>query len=116
MAVSENVAVSPHTVCGDGPDVMLGAVVTVTERLEAAPTHAWSLGPVTFVTSEFQILDRETEAANEMGEGSHQKYKERQKAAVMRRLKLGVRDGADSMTPPPSEVASEPPPGVLRSE
>jgi len=59
------------------------------EALENAPAAAWALGPVVFVTSEFQIVDRETEASNELGEGSHARYKERQKEAVMRRLKLG---------------------------
>lgn len=66
------------------------------EALENAPAAAWALGPVVFVTSEFQIVDRETEASNELGEGSHARYKERQKEAVMRRLKLG---GAAGVTP-----------------
>jgi uncharacterized protein (TIGR04552 family) len=65
------------------------------ESLENAPSAAWALGPVVFVTSEFQIVDRETEAANELGEGSHARYKARQNQAVMRRLKLGVRDPSD---------------------
>ncbi|MBV9946858.1 MAG: hypothetical protein JOZ69_08430, partial [Myxococcales bacterium] len=38
---------------------------------------------------EFQIVDRDTEAHNELGDASHAKYKERQKKAVMRRLQLG---------------------------
>ncbi len=75
------------------------------EALENAPSTAWALGPVVFVTSEFQLVDRETEAANEMGEGSHAKYKGRQNQAVMRRLKLGVREleamAGDTETPPP---------------
>jgi hypothetical protein len=37
-------------------------------------------------------VDRDTEAGNELGEASHAKYKERQKKAVMRRLKLGMKD------------------------
>lgn len=57
--------------------------------MEMAPPAAWALGPIIFVLCEFQIIDRETEAANELGDASHAKYKERQKQAVMRRLKLG---------------------------
>ena len=60
--------------------------------LERAPSSAWPLGPIIFVVCEFQIIDRETEAANEQGDASHAKYKERQKRAVMRRLQLGMRE------------------------
>jgi uncharacterized protein (TIGR04562 family) len=56
-----------------------------------APPAAWALGPIIFVLVEFQLIDRETEAANELGDASHAKYKERQRQAVMRRLKLGTR-------------------------
>lgn len=59
--------------------------------MEMAPPAAWALGPIIFVLCEFQLIDRETEAANEIGDASHAKYKERQKQAVMRRLKLGAR-------------------------
>jgi uncharacterized protein (TIGR04552 family) len=59
------------------------------EIMEMAPPAAWALGPIIFVLCEFQIIDRMTEAANELGDASHAKYKERQKNAVMRRLKLG---------------------------
>lgn len=65
--------------------------------LERAPSSAWSLGPVVFVICEFQVIDRETEAANEQGEASHAKYKDRQKKAVIRRLQLGMRE---MKTPP----------------
>ena len=61
------------------------------EIMEMAPPAAWALGPNIFVLCEFQLIDRETEAANEIGDASHAKYKERQKQAVMRRLKLGGR-------------------------
>jgi len=67
------------------------------EIMEMAPPAAWALGPIVFVLCEFQLIDRETEAANELGDASHAKYKERQKQAVMRRLKLGGR----SMREPP---------------
>lgn len=59
------------------------------EIMELAPPTAWALGPIIFVLCEFQLIDRETEAANEVGDASHAKYKERQQIAVMRRLKLG---------------------------
>ncbi|AKT40837.1 TIGR04552 family protein [Chondromyces crocatus] len=61
------------------------------EILEMAPPAAWSLGPLVFVLCEFQLLDRDTEASNEVGDASHARYKERQKQAVKRRLKIGVR-------------------------
>jgi uncharacterized protein (TIGR04552 family) len=64
------------------------------EIMEMAPPAAWALGPIIFVLCEFQLIDRETESANELGEASHAKYKERQKQAVMRRLKLGSTRGA----------------------
>ena len=67
------------------------------EIMELAPPAAWALGPIIFVLCEFQLIDRETEAANELGDASHAKYKERQKKAVIRRLKLGTR----SMREPP---------------
>jgi uncharacterized protein (TIGR04552 family) len=57
--------------------------------LDRAPAGAAPLGNVIFVICEFQIVDRDTETANELGEASHAKYKERQKKAVMRRLQLG---------------------------
>lgn len=69
------------------------------EILEVAPPAAWSLGRVVFAQAEFQIVDRETEQANELGEASHDAYKLRQKQAVMRRLKVGT----------PSVVQSTPP-------
>jgi uncharacterized protein (TIGR04552 family) len=65
--------------------------------LDRAPPSAGPLGSVIFVICEFQIVDRETESHNELGEASHAKYKERQKKAVMRRLQLG---GAGEIMPP----------------
>lgn len=61
------------------------------EVMEQAPPAAWSLGRIVFVLCEFQILDSKLEASNEVGEASHERYKERQKQAVMQRLKLGER-------------------------
>jgi hypothetical protein len=84
--------------------------------LERAPSSAWPLGPIIFVVCEFQVIDRDTEAANEQGEASHAKYKERQKRAVMRRLQLGMREMKvpgqahhDAAPPSPSPTAAPPP-------
>src|SRR4051812_39690250 len=44
--------------------------------MEMAPPAAWALGPIIFVLCEFQIIDRETKTANELGNASHAKYKE----------------------------------------
>ncbi len=87
------------------------------EIMEMAPPAAWALGPIIFVLCEFQIVDRETEAANELGDASHAKYKERQKHAVMRRLKLGMRAPKQEQrrsTPAPRSGSSPPaqPPDV----
>ena len=83
--------------------------------LQDAPANARSLGPVIFVLAEFQIIDREAETSNELGEASHEQYKERQRQAVMRRLKLGARgleEGPQSGTmrtsPPPPRVEPGP--------
>jgi uncharacterized protein (TIGR04562 family) len=56
---------------------------------KSAPPNARHLGPVVFVQTEFQIIDRHTEQHNELGEASHAAYKERQKQSVMHRLKVG---------------------------
>lgn len=58
--------------------------------LAQAPPAASNLGPVVFVLVEFQLVDHETELANEAGEASHARYKERQRAAVRDRLQLGA--------------------------
>jgi uncharacterized protein (TIGR04552 family) len=60
------------------------------EVMEQAPPAAWALGPVIFGQTEFQIIDRESEQANEMGDASHDAYKRRQQEAVARRLKVGL--------------------------
>ncbi|HZU82003.1 MAG TPA: TIGR04552 family protein [Polyangiaceae bacterium] len=57
--------------------------------LDRAPAGATAFGNVIFVICEFQLVDRDTETHNELGDASHAKYKERQKKAVMRRLQLG---------------------------
>ncbi|MEO0322185.1 MAG: TIGR04552 family protein [Myxococcota bacterium] len=58
--------------------------------LTSAPPAAWALGRVIFVQTEFQVLDQETDRRNERGEASHAAYKERQREAVMKRLKVGM--------------------------
>jgi uncharacterized protein (TIGR04552 family) len=78
------------------------------ETLELAPSHAKTLGSIVYVLCEFQLIDQDTEASNELGDASHARYKERQKAAVMRRLKIGARElytppGAGSPKKTPEE-------------
>ncbi len=58
--------------------------------LDLAPPAALGLGRVVFAQAEFQLVDRETEQSNELGDASHEAYKDRQKQAVVRRLKLGA--------------------------
>jgi uncharacterized protein (TIGR04552 family) len=77
--------------------------------LDLAPPAALGLGRVVFAQAEFQIVDRETEQSNELGDASHEAYKDRQKQAVVRRLKLGA-IGVMSAPPPPP-----PPPPPSRS-
>ncbi len=67
--------------------------------IRAAPA-ASHLGKVIFVQTEFQVIDQDADQHNEMGAASHGAYKERQRQAVIRRLKLGLsgrrRDKSDS--------------------
>jgi uncharacterized protein (TIGR04552 family) len=49
-------------------------------------------GPVVFVLTEFQIVDLRTSKANELGENSHERYKERQVQRVKARLMHGMQD------------------------
>jgi uncharacterized protein (TIGR04552 family) len=72
--------------------------------LEHAPPSAAALGHVIFVICEFQIVDRDTEAHNELGDASHARYKERQKKAVMRRLQLGGTGDSSGAIPASSDV------------
>ena len=88
--------------------------------LKSTPGPANDLGRVIFAQTEFQIIDRETEQSNELGEASHEAYKLRQKEAVIRRLKLGLdtrkRPLRPSRTPPPPTRQSQPPPPPAPSE
>jgi uncharacterized protein (TIGR04552 family) len=70
--------------------------------LDRAPANAREHGEIIFVICEFQLVDRETEAQNEVGDASHARYKERQKKAVMRRLQLGVKEMGKPRVPPVS--------------
>ncbi len=76
------------------------------EMLELAPPAARHLGRLIFVQTEFQVIDRENEQANELGDASHAAYKDRQRLAVMRRLKVGL----TSVEPAPEPVSAPPPP------
>jgi uncharacterized protein (TIGR04552 family) len=49
-------------------------------------------GNVVFVLTEFQIVDTRTSQANELGENSHERYKERQVTRVRARLMHGMQD------------------------
>ena len=49
-------------------------------------------GPVVFVLTEFQIVDLRTAQANEQGENSHERYKDRQVSRVRARLMHGMQD------------------------
>lgn len=62
--------------------------------LDLLPPAAAALGRVVFVLVEFQIVDQQTDQQNERGEASHAKYKERQRLAVMERLRVGFREHA----------------------
>jgi uncharacterized protein (TIGR04552 family) len=63
--------------------------------MQLAPPGSEPLGPVVYLLCEFQLVDAETEASNEAGEASHSAYKERQRDAVFRRLRLGAREPVD---------------------
>ncbi|NLE85982.1 MAG: TIGR04552 family protein [Myxococcales bacterium] len=64
--------------------------------MESAPPGSETLGPIVYMLCEFQMLDAETDAANEIGEASHDAYKRRQREAVFRRLRLGARSKLSS--------------------
>ena len=64
--------------------------VRLPDSLIAAAPSAGHLGKVIFVQTEFQVIDQGADQHNEMGTASHSAYKERQRQAVIRRLKLGL--------------------------
>jgi uncharacterized protein (TIGR04552 family) len=61
------------------------------------------LGSIIFVLTEFQVVDAETAHKNELGENSHQAYKERQHDRVKARLSGGLKALED---PTPLTVAT----------
>jgi uncharacterized protein (TIGR04552 family) len=75
--------------------------------MDRAPPSAGPLGDVIFVICEFQVVDRDTESHNELGDASHAKYKERQKKAVMRRLQLGGATDSEGEIPAHVSVAQD---------
>src|SRR5262249_46424936 len=60
--------------------------------MQLAPPGSEPLGPVVYLLCEFQLVDAETEASNESGDASHSAYKQRQRDALFRRLRLGSRE------------------------
>lgn len=81
------------------------------EVLASAPPAARSLGAVVFVLTEFQLVDQASELSNTTGDASHEQYKERQRAAVRDRLRLGVVPARRSARPPAPEPAPAKPRG-----
>ncbi len=59
--------------------------------MELAPPGSDNLGPIVYMLCEIQLLDAETEEANETGSANHEAYKQRQREAVHRRIRLGAR-------------------------
>jgi uncharacterized protein (TIGR04552 family) len=73
-------------------------------RAPGDPLFAES-GAVVFVLTEFQIVDARTATANEAGENSHERYKERQMNRVRARLMHGMKE-KDEEGPPPAPSPS----------
>jgi uncharacterized protein (TIGR04552 family) len=59
-------------------------------------------GSVVFVLTEFQIVDVRTATANEAGENSHERYKQRQMNRVRARLMHGMKEREDEAPAAPS--------------
>jgi len=75
---------------------MINFVVDMPFRVDALVEEAGEkdleeLGNVVFVLVEFQIYDEETDKINQQGDARHEKYKERQRWEVFRRLVYGGR-------------------------
>lgn len=74
---------------------VLNFVVDIPLRMDAyLPDPAHDVRPrknrIAFGLVEFQIVDEATAQQNEVGENSHERYKARQKAQVLRRLSRGL--------------------------
>jgi len=90
--------------------------VRVPEHLmELAPPGSENLGPVVQVPCEFQMLDAETDSANEVGDASHDAYKQRQRDAVFRRLRLGAQAPDPTSEAPLAPDADDAPQGRSKS-
>lgn len=76
--------------------------------MEAAQPGTEGLGPIVYVLCEFQVLDAETDAQNEIGEASHDAYKTRQREAVARRLRLGASGDRSASAAPPGDEQGSP--------
>ncbi|MSP16360.1 MAG: TIGR04552 family protein [Myxococcales bacterium] len=66
-------------------------------------------GAIVFVLTEFQVIDRATALANEVGENSHDRYKERQQNRVRMRLMRG-----QLLDPPAAPPPADTVPGIGR--
>lgn len=65
--------------------------VRLDEYLSVLDSGRRPVGPqIAFAPVEFQLMDRETAAQNELGENSHERYKRRQRMKVLRRLSRGL--------------------------
>lgn len=74
---------------------ILNFVVNIPVRLDSylpppEQDYRQRKGRIAFGLAEFQICDRETAEANDRGENSHARYKERQKKQVLHRLARGL--------------------------
>lgn len=74
---------------------ILNLVVDVPVRLDAylpAPGKDYRerKGRIALATCEFQMVDEATAVANDQGENSHERYKQRQRQRVLRRLSRGL--------------------------
>lgn len=88
--------VSAHRNEFSGPEYRVVNFVTDVplrvDRILGLPESLFrELGPVVFGAVEFQIVDRETERKNELGQNRHTLYKARQRQKVKQRLEAGRR-------------------------
>jgi len=96
----------PNEFSGQGYEV-LNFVVDLPIRVDAllgTEERAARSGNVVFVLVEFQVMDRDQAATNELGENSHAQYKLRQHQRVRERLLRGPRKQAETSEPGEVEV------------
>ena len=72
---------------------MVNFIVDFPVRVDHAVDRRYvqRFGRAVYVTVEFQVMDSQTAQDNELGENSHELYKERQRAIVAARLRKGAR-------------------------